>query len=173
MSADARARLLHRRLVGTTAGDIALLDAVTVAAEDGIHRVALFFDAGADPAQISLGRGWAVSDTGSVGDAPWLMVETKGNAPLDLLIAGETVRVDPAPAELGLLEGANAVLAVRNGESAETVLEWLAYHATRHGMTAAVILDRTKPGSDDAFTKALGKGLARADFDCTVVLLDF
>lgn len=172
MSADARARLLHRRLVGITAGKIALLDAVTVAAEDGIHRVALFFDAGADPAQISLGRGWTVSDTGSVGDAPWLIVETKGNAPLDLLIAGETVKVDPAPAELGLLEGANAVLAVRNGKSAETVLEWLAYHATRHGMTAAVILDRAKPGSDDAFTKALGKGLGRADFDCTVVLLN-
>jgi len=58
--------------------------------------------------------------------------------------AGKPIEITPAEAELELLEGANVLAAVRNGEDAETVLTWLSYHIEQHGMTGAMILDRAK-----------------------------
>lgn len=171
MSSDRPSVLLQRRLVSADGGAVRLLDAVDVSAEKG-RRVSLFFDTGTDPAQIRLAAGWAVTDGGSVGGAHWLSVETGEQGPLTLQVADRTITVDPAKSETGLLEGANAILAVRNGETADTVLEWLLYHCTHHGMTAAVILNRAQPGTDTIFPEELRRGLAKADINPAVLLLD-
>ncbi|MEM9317465.1 MAG: glycosyltransferase family 2 protein [Pseudomonadota bacterium] len=55
--------------------------------------------------------------------------------------------------------GLNTLVATRNGESAEIVVDWLRYHA-KMGMEGAVILDRSAPGTDAAFLRGLSAGLA-------------
>ncbi len=171
MAAEKGSNLLQRKLVGAEIAGLRLLDAVESRTEGDLRRVTLFFDAGTDPLQVILPPGWTLADSGSVGGAPWLVAETTRPEKLTLQVADKNVTVEPAPAESDLLEGANAMLAVRNGESAETVVEWLDYHTSRHSMTAAVILNRAKPGSDDGFADDLTHGLTKASIACKVVLL--
>ncbi len=172
MSAKPGNVLVQRRLATAQAGGITLLDAVERVGDDGLRQITMFFESGVDPAQITFGNGWRLADTGSIGGAPWLSLEGAPGAVFDVQFAGEPVPISPALAELEMLEGANAALSVRNGESAETVLAWLEYHCTRHGMTAAVILNRAKPGTDKGFAEALERGLEQAGFDCRLVLLE-
>lgn len=79
-------------------------------------------------------------------------------ADLTFEFADKTVEITSAEAEQELLEGANAAVAVRNGESAETVLTWLRYHIEHHGLNGAVIFDRAEPGSDRASANRLKAG---------------
>ncbi len=53
-------------------------------------------------------------------------------------------------AETGLFEGKNALLAVRNGETAAAAKDWLDYHGRFFDAEAAVILDRDAPGGSFA-----------------------
>jgi len=76
----------------------------------------------------------------------------KASAPPPLV--GVT-RLASSPIETHLFEGLKTFVSTRNGESAETVGEWLWYHATRHGLEGAVIIDR-KP-ADPAFDATLEK----------------
>ncbi len=51
-----------------------------------------------------------------------------------------------APPEPDLFRGLDTALALRGLEDAETIRQWLAYHARHHGLEAALILDRRSPG---------------------------
>lgn len=162
------ARVIERLLASQTEGGITLLDAVE-AHVDGARLVTLFFDAGVELEQVIAPKRATVLETRSVGGAPYVTYDIPKNVALEFEFAGKPVEITPAEAELELLEGANALVAVRNGESAETVLTWLRYHIEQHAMTAAVIFDRAEPGSDKGFAKTLKKGAAK--LECTVVLL--
>lgn len=161
-------RMLERRgLMGREQDGIVLLDAVRAA--DPAQPV-LFFAPGTDPAQIALGEGAALVEARTVNGAPRMVVEAAETIPLRL--AGREVSVTPTEAELGLLEGLNAMVGLRNGEAAETVLAWLAYHAEHHGAQGAVLIDRAPPGSDPGFAEALEAGLGTLGHDLRLVLVD-
>lgn len=172
MDAENDSILLQRRLISVSSSGITLLDAVEQISPNGGRQVSLFFGNGTDPTRISPGPDWTPTESGTIAGAPWLVFETGTDQPFEVAFAGETVRITPARPELDVLEGRNAAVAVRNGESAATVLAWLDYHCMLHGMTAAVILNRAKPGTDKSFVEALRQGLAEASFSCRVVLLD-
>ncbi|MEP5154312.1 glycosyltransferase family 2 protein [Planktotalea sp.] len=161
------ARIIERLLASQTVEDITLLDAVE-AEVDGKRQVTLFFDTGVDLAQIVAPKRAKQIELRSVGGAPYVTYEVPKGA-LTFEFAGEPVEIKPAEAELEILEGANVLAAVRNGEDAKTVLTWLRYHVAEHSMTGAVIFDRAKPSSDKAFVKALKAGAAK--LDCTVIVL--
>ena len=75
------------------------------------------------------------------------------------------------PSIPGLLAGRNAILAQRLAEPAETVVDWLIYHAAHHGMTAAVIVNRAK-GRHEAFARKIEAALAEYQAGLVVVILD-
>ena len=160
--------LIERVLASQTIGAITLLDAVETQ-RDGARCVTLFLDTGVDPTLITPPKKAKLLELRSVGGAPYLTFEVPKKGELSFDFAGIKVSVTPAEAELELLEGANALVAVRNGESAETVLTWLGYHIEQHELTGAVIFDRAEPGSDKAFRRELKAGLKK--LKCTVILL--
>lgn len=54
-----------------------------------------------------------------------------------------------------LFENLHAVLAFRNGQSVEVTLDWLRWNLDRHGLNAALIVDRTDPSDGGDFAQAL------------------
>lgn len=171
VTVEKKPRLAFHRFRSLHAGGCTLLDAVELRVEDGHREILLCFAAGTDPDKLTFPADGELVASRSVGGSPLLTVRIPCGTSLEMAFSGETVSIDPAMAEVGLLEGTNALLATRNGESAESVLAWLDFHATCHGVTAAVILDRAKPDSDPAFEGTLAAGLERADHDCAVVVL--
>ncbi|GAB4388779.1 MAG: hypothetical protein Kow0045_23440 [Albidovulum sp.] len=107
-----------------------------------------------------------------------LMVVARGPQGRPLALAdGGRLRPAPNPPETALLAGRNCLFGLRLEESAETVAEWLGYHATRHGATGALIVNRAPPGGAgpdadaDAFAARLAERLAGLP-GLTVVLVD-
>ena len=160
--------MIERLFASQSVGAITLLDAVEQVVE-GARHVTLFFETGVDLSLIKAPKKAKIIEERSVGGAPYVTYALPKKADLTFEFAGKAVEITPAEAEQDLLEGANALVAVRNGESAETVLTWLSYHIEQHGLNGAVIFDRAEPGSDRAFSKALKAGLKQ--LDCTVILL--
>ncbi|WP_419739106.1 glycosyltransferase family 2 protein [Ruegeria sp.] len=106
-----------------------------------------------------------------MGDARILRYRLPLNARPRFTICGEPSDLTCAPSECALFEGQNAFIAQRNGESAEIVLQWLAYHIETQGLEAAVILDRAPPGAENGFAAALREGLESHALPCQVVLV--
>lgn len=73
-----------------------------------------------------------------------LMVAATG-APRLALAGGGALDLNPAPAEWGLLGGRNVLFGFRYAETAETVADWLLYHAHRHGAGGALVVNRAPP----------------------------
>lgn len=164
------AGLIERRLVSHQYDDLCIVDIVECRKSDRRH-VTLFFDREVSAEIVLPPAGAKLTATSLVGGASFLTFELPEEARNDFEIAGRSVSLVPAEAELSLLEGHNALAAVRNGESADIVLDWLAYHIEQQNADAAVILDRAQPGTDKKFANRLCKGLRRRDLPCTVVLL--
>lgn len=166
------ARLILRRMAGQQVGAAALLDAVETRGPGGVPLLKLFFAHGTDPQAVGTPKGLQLEGVRSIGSAPCLTYSGYPGGPVRLALAGQTLVVTPVPAGTDALAGANAAAAVRNGESAAAVMDWLRYHCTCHGMTGAVILDRAAPGTDPDFSRDLAAALDGADLACDVVLLD-
>lgn len=155
-------------LTATSFGDTVLLDAVL--GEDG--RVDVFFD---HTSQIKLGDVNALLDDASVrtvGGGPWITGKLKPGAraegvPAQFDDVSKTLSLSPAmPA---LLDGRNVALATRNGETVDTIVEWLRFHVTHQGMTGALIMDRARPDEAKAFGEELSAALGKMDADLVVL----
>lgn len=168
----AKNQFVARTLASTICNNITLLDAVEIARENGMRTVVLFFDVGTSFKEIGFPSSTQLISTQVVNNAPLMVVETKNLGDIQVIFNGISVDISPATSELGLLEGGNVALSERNGETADTVLTWLKYHCSRHGMTAAVILDRAEPESDPTFAVALKNGVEKAEFSCSVILIN-
>ncbi|WP_417280612.1 glycosyltransferase family 2 protein [Celeribacter sp.] len=145
----------------------AVLLAAVQTGNAGAH---LFFTKGSEVSPIVAEKLLDGAEVRSVGDAPWLT----GRIPEGGIQAFFNSELLDIPAEAprpALMAGRNVALATRNGETAQTVLDWLGYHVKHQGLTGAVILDRAAPGTDEAFAKALESGLKNFD-DLTVLLVD-
>ncbi len=163
---------LHRRLNAQRFGDVTVLDAVEI--PDGAGRdVTMFFKAGTVLDKMRLQANMQLNQMRSIGGAPVFSFKAQGAAGKLPLMVGETLlEVKACAPEHELFAGMNVGFAVRNGETIETVLQWLDYHVKHHGMNAALILNRAHPAKDKGFDNKLKnkaqkiKGLKR------LVLLD-
>ncbi|MDO6724749.1 glycosyltransferase family 2 protein [Celeribacter halophilus] len=160
------AQLQRHHIKAVTLGTSTVLAALNT----GDGQAHLFFTKGSQLSPIMAENFLTGAEIRSVGDAPWLT----GPRPADKIqtfVDSKLVEIPLEQPQLDMMSGRNVALATRNGETAETVLQWLAYHAKHQGMTGAVILDRAKPDTDEAFVKALSKGLKKLK-DMAVVLVD-
>ena len=154
-----------RSLGGAEIGGVRLLDAVRSG-----EGATLFFATGTPLEGIAALEECEIALIRSIGGAP--VVRLSAAAPrFRLAIGGQDLALSAAPDECALFAGLNAGFAERNGQSAHIALEWLRYHVEEHGMEAALILDRARPGSDPAFREALGKGAAGIEGLKRLVLL--
>jgi Glycosyl transferase family 2 len=147
-------RVLCRTLGGfaDAASGLTLLDAVAWA-DNGAQEIRLFFASGTRPdAFLTAAQDGcaAVRELREVSGGV-MMAARAAALPARIALSGTAapLTVAPAIAEWDLMAGRNVCLALRNAESADTIADWLRYHATVHGMTGAVIVDRAKDGHAD------------------------
>ncbi|SHH58071.1 glycosyltransferase family 2 protein [Marivita hallyeonensis] len=163
-------RVIERRMAGFSHGPVTVLDAVETT-RGGQRLMTLFLAAGSDYASVSLGAGATLIDQISVGGAVSLTFALAPGAPVELTVAGTPVALVPAQAERDVFEGLNTFAAVRNGEDADTVALWLKHHIETQNLQAALIVDRSKPGSDPNFVQDLRDRLEGFGLTCTVLVL--
>ncbi len=161
---------LQRRLEAQASGDITLLNCVEAGSE-----VMLFFKAHTPQDDIRLGAELEEVERKSIGEAPFLRARRMNSAagdPVQVRVSGADIKATPVAAEPALFEGMNTGLAVRNGETAEVVLDWLNYHIRHHAMDGALIVNRAKPGTDKKFLRKLEEGAAKLGGLKRFVVLD-
>ncbi|MEX0348884.1 MAG: glycosyltransferase family 2 protein [Paracoccaceae bacterium] len=146
-------------------GSVTLLDAVTTRP----GQAELFFTHETPLDAIAAGPRAEIVAQRTLGGSPLVTVSWSG--PLELLFAGAQVTITPLQPEIDRFAGRDVALALRNGERADLVLEWLRYHHQTHGLTGAVILDRNAPDTDPSFARALEAGIAAGDLDCKVLVV--
>ena len=159
----AKPQLYLRRLACQTTPAGPVLEAVSAGPEAGGCR--LFFTRASDAKDV--GRYLE----GLPAPIPSPQVITLNGAPFvisDALPAGLTA----SPAEPGLLAGRNVLLGVRNGQSADVVLQWLRHHHDQFGVRGAVLFNRTREGQDIDFITELRSQLAASGRDLRVVLIE-
>jgi hypothetical protein len=161
------AELITRTLNAQTFGDITLLEALR--SPDGTAE--LFFNRTTKLDASVASEVFAAGEMRSVGDAPWI-VGTAPDAALNITLAGQSRTIEFTPLEHDLMEGRNTALSTRNGETAESILEWLQFHYTHQGMNGAVILDRAEPDSDPIFYTDLELGIAALPADLRVIVIN-
>lgn len=161
------AELITRRIEAKIFGNITLLDAVYAPSD----TVDLFFDHTSFLASSIATDIFYDGKFQTVGNAPWI-VGTPKSAVITATLAGQDRHITPCQPEPDLMAGRNVALATRNGETAATVLEWLAFHVQHQQLTGAVILNRAAPNTDLDFYTDLNDGLAAMQVDLTVVVVD-
>lgn len=135
--------VVSRRLLGSPVGQTHLLDYLNWSEGDRT-RFRAYFAKGTDPASIDAAPGMDLTVTRSIGEG--LLVDgydDEGRVPIPPF-----ARVTPSESESALFAGMNTLLATRNGESADIVVDWLEYHVTHHGAHAALILNRGQDSED-------------------------
>ena len=147
---DGPGRLIHRQIGALALGDLPVLDAI-----EGRGGCVYYF-----PRSVARDRAEAALEVTSgssviINGAPII----RRNTPF----AGLRHNI-PEP---NFLAGCNVGVAVRNGESMETLSDWLGYHYTRFRMDGAVIVDQD-PDFDLAKYQAL---IAALQHPVTVVVL--
>ncbi|MDP5217562.1 glycosyltransferase family 2 protein [Ruegeria sp. 2205SS24-7] len=146
-------------------GAVTLLDAVLTAP----GQADLFFTHDTPLHAIAAGPRAEIVAQRTLGGSP--MVSVRWSGPLDMLFDGGAVTIQPSPPEHGRFAGRNVALALRNGEPASLVLDWLHYHHKTHGLNGAVILDRNAPGTDPEFARDLGAELSAGGLDCALLVV--
>lgn len=164
--------LQRRSLTSVEHNGVTLLEAVAVI-QDAKRTIFLFFQHDTELTSVAPGNGLCIIDQRSVGNAPILICEADSlDGPVQVMFGDLSVQVTPTFAETNLYAGKNVFVSVRNGESADVILDWLKFHCVHHGLEGAVILNRAKPGTDKKFERKLEKGLKKLSHACVVTLLD-
>ncbi|SIS78041.1 glycosyltransferase family 2 protein [Phaeovulum vinaykumarii] len=88
---------------------------------------------------------------------------------LVLRLAGRPREIHAPAPDHALFAGRNCLYGQRLEESAETTLDWLAWHAHHHGATGAVIVNRAPPdspaGTAEDYARALHAGMGARGLD--------
>ena len=137
-------------------GNATCLDAVTFE-DQGTKRARVFFATGTPVDGIRFSSEAGTATVENVGGAPVIDCEvTDGAIGLRLKTASDTESNIPFnPDETDLFAGLDTILAVRNGESVETVVSWLKFHVDHHGLQGVLIFDRARPAESSAFVTQL------------------
>ena len=91
---------------------------------------------------IAPGPGLSIDVARTVNGAPWLSVSLEEGHALSLRLDGVDVMRAPSAPEPAIFAGRGVAFALRNGEPASRVLDWLAYHMRHHAMSGALIISR-------------------------------
>ena len=171
MGKKVKNELIRHEMAVVEAEGIVLLDAVEEF--DGDQRlIHLFFRGDADTLLVFPGDGLKVRETTTISNAPWWICEAaEAEGPVEMTFGSTKVQIRPSPNDQALYAGKNCFVAVRNEDSAKTVIDWLNYHCEHHDLHGAVILDRSEPGSDKGFMRKLRKWMKNMQHPCTVTLL--
>ena len=165
MSRPAPTRVIRRPLLAGAGGASPLLDAVAWDEGEGARRaVRLLTRAGV--AQIACGDGLTVTEQRPVAGACLVAGSLAQGATLTLVTEDGPAAILPAAAEWDVLAGRNCLVGLRLEESADTVADWLRYHAVHHGATGAVIVNRAPPDSPEGSAEDFAELLEEALFDC-------
>ncbi len=157
MPAPTEAIFLKRRLNTLEKGGVTLLEAIREPLGMG-SKLRLFFKSGTPTDEFSLGAGFVIEHTRTIGGGPMLTCTADTADDSVVLFSGKTkLKIQPQAAETNLFSDLNTLLAVRNGESSEVVAEWLNFHVTHHDAEAALIINRAKPLTDTNFFNQLKK----------------
>ena len=164
-------RVELRALAGHIAGSGAgVLDMVHMPPRDGMPGlVRIFFTPETTPDAV-LPEGLAgVVARGSIGGCPVADMEHANtdapDAPLELPLRGCTARMVATPPEPELFAGLNCAVAQRNGESVETLRDWLLWHQSVHDLQAALVIERARPEHAQQDADALRAALDAAGVD--------
>ncbi|GAA0285420.1 glycosyltransferase family 2 protein [Rhodovulum strictum] len=157
-------QLVRRHLRARPLGARLCLDAIARETAGG-RMIWLVFPTGTPPEAVAASGRTTIRAVG--GGLVVGLADADGGA---LILDGQPVRIAPRPAETMLFAGLNTLVAVRNGESAAQIAEWLDYHVQDHGAEAALILDRS-PGDND-FDAALARKTAAIPGLRRLVLVD-
>ncbi|MDO9526444.1 MAG: glycosyltransferase family 2 protein, partial [Gemmobacter sp.] len=165
------AQVLRRAMDVRLVGGLALLGAV----RDASGTVRAFFANGTDRADFDPAPAPDVAVLTELREVSGgILLVTEGVDPLPVALVSGVERITPIPDERALFAGLNTALAFRLEEPADTVADWLAYHATHHGLQAAVIVDRAPPGDKaSSFVHDLSTALdARGVSGVRIVVVD-
>ncbi|MGB0958946.1 MAG: glycosyltransferase family 2 protein [Halocynthiibacter sp.] len=145
----------HFEMSAGQRGHPSLFDAVVEPRGD--HDVAmLFFLPEFEPGQIQCQSPFEIIEEKTINAAVVAQIcMPHGTDVLPLLIAGQGVEVLLSPPLVDAFEGDNVLMATRNGEPAERVVDFISYHAEYHGAQSALILSRERPDEGPAFIKTL------------------
>lgn len=147
-----RAEMRHQRV-----GNSIVLDALRLG--DGSARV--FFAVGTGARDIQAAEGCRIDAIRSVADGMIVTLASEGDPVLRVAEAEARIRLRPPDQEL--FAGLNVGFAIRNGQSAAVTLDWLRYHVRHHGLQAALVLDRARPGAAEDYVQALRRGIGEID----------
>ncbi|MEJ6401975.1 glycosyltransferase family 2 protein [Yoonia sp. 2307UL14-13] len=159
-------RIIMRCLASHEVGSITLIDAIEREV-DGGQELTLFLDAGVNINLITPPDKAKLIAASQIAGAPILTYRLPAGAKRTFVFGEATLDIVPAEAESHVFEGANAIIATRNGETAQTVIAWLNYHVAIQGLQVAIILDRARPGTDGDFVRELHD----CDPACDIVLV--
>jgi len=138
-----------------------LLDCLALE-RDGKACLQAYFVPGFAAGQIEQANLPGPVDIRGIGGSLVVTFPRFGDGPVDLPLRDEKpLTLAPNTPEPELFAGLNCALVERNGESVQTVCDWLDRHAEQHGLQGALIVDRGKPGQSDRFAKSLEKQLDR------------
>ncbi|MFT6169837.1 MAG: hypothetical protein ACJAR9_001961 [Celeribacter sp.] len=161
------AELITHCIEAQVFGNITLLDAIST--PNG--KLELFFDHTSFLPKSIATDIFEDGELRSVGNAPWI-IGTPTSDTLTATLAGRPRTITPTLPQPDVMADRNVILATRNGETADTVLEWLAFHVKHQDLTGAVILNRSEPVTDPDFYGGLEVGLAAMRADLRVIVVD-
>ena len=96
----------------------------------------------------------------SIGGSLNVMLHVPRDAPVRYPVYGDDQPIAAPAPETDLFAGRDCILAERNGETLETVRDWILWHCEHHRMTGLIMLDRAPPEEAATFARDLEKALA-------------
>ncbi len=167
--------LFHRRsLASWSQGAFAGLDALRWPTPFGSGL--RFYFAHRSETQLAEDKAGAVRITEKTLVSGNLIADATGPAgagPVRLGLGGREVEIPTSAPETWLFDDLDVLLALRHGEGAAQVAEWLGFHAAHHGLTGALVVDRAPPGkARDAFAADLATAAAGIAGLARLVLVD-
>lgn len=161
-------RILKRSLAGREIeGGAGILDMLHMPPRDGMPGLArIFFTPDTDSDMVLPEGLGSVVGRGSIGGCIVVDIEHSAtdtdDVSLPLPVRDCSAAMAPTVSEPELFASLNCGVAQRNGESVETLRDWLCWHQRVHGLQAALIIERGHPDAVDGLCDALRDALDAA-----------
>ncbi len=139
------------------------------------RHLRLFF---ANPARLEMlapEQSLVISEAREVSGGLLIFAQDRAEetAPCTINLTTGPLTLTPTRAETELFAGRNVLFGQRLEEPAQTVFDWLRYHAREHGATGALILSRERSEEGRAaFVRALRQMVEGSGQDLVVVVLE-
>lgn len=130
--------------------------------QDGKHLAQVFLTPDIAHQNVSARGTGLIIGSRSIGGAGIVTVGDLDAGKAIICLDGRDIDLSVTKPETDLFADLNCAVSERNGESVQTVCDWLRWHQRTHGLQGAVILDRSYPDDADIFADDLTKMLEQA-----------